>query len=296
MEDRINFYKLNSLRKKYNLMTGTAVLLIIVAVLSFFFVANNGKFWPLFIFPVVFSIYLFVNKKKVKNEFTSLYKKEVVEAVLNQHFTDVNYEWDEGFSSQFVSSMNIISSGNIYHSEDYLSASYKGVHFSQADVEIEEETTDSDGNTSRTTYFRGRIIVFDYPKRTDFVRTTSKKFRHVRHLRKGEYQSLELENVEFNKNFYTYAKEGVDAFYLFTPPMMEKLLEIVRTYGNVGLSCMEGRLYIAINTRRDAFDTKMMRNLKYDREMQELAEDVRLIENLIDIVYSVAGVSGNTIS
>jgi len=45
-------------------------------------------------------------------------------------------------------------------------------------------------------------------------------------------------------------------------------------------------LYIAINTKRNAFDTGVGINMDYNKEMTNLTEDIALIENLIDIIYS----------
>ncbi|HBE09120.1 MAG TPA: hypothetical protein DCY81_01060, partial [Lachnospiraceae bacterium] len=120
---------------------------------------------------------------------------------------------------------------------------------------IEEETTDSEGNTSTTTYFKGRIIAIEYPKETSYVRLTSKKFHFAQGLRKRDYPEVDTENVSFNKAFKIVAESPVDAFYLLTPPMMEKLQYIISRYGNLGLCCYNHMLYMAINTKRNAFDT-----------------------------------------
>ena len=286
MEDRMSFYVLNNIRKKHNLFTAFGIICILFAVFSVFLSVIQGIFALFGIITMVIGIVLLVKRGKVKKEFNAIYKNEVVKAVLDRHFEDVYYNYEHGFDRNYVMNMTLITSGNRYRTEDYLRAKYRGVNFEQADVVIENETTDSDGNSTTTTYFRGRIIVIDFPKQTEFVRTTSKKFGYTRHLRKGEYPYVEMENVVFNKNFYTYARDSVEAFYILTPQMMEKLMEIVGTYGNVGVSCFGGKMNIAINTKRDAFDAKMTRSLQYDREMNDLDQDAALIENLIEIIYS----------
>ena len=279
------------MRKKYNIMTVIGIICILASIISIFISSNRGYFAFFGVILMVVGIVLLIKRNKVKKEFNGIYKEEIVRSVLNRHFEEVYYNWEHGFDEKYVRNMALIASGNRYRSEDYLRAKYKGVNFQQADVVIENETTDADGNSSTTTYFRGRIIEIDFPKMTEFVRTTSKKFKYTRHLKKGEYPYVEMENVLFNKNFYTYARNSVEAFYLLTPQMMEKLMEIVGTYGNVGVSCFGGKMNIAINTKRDAFDAKMTRSLQYDREMHDLDQDAELIERLIDIIYSSQAVS-----
>ncbi|SEG17027.1 Protein of unknown function [Eubacterium ruminantium] len=283
--ENVSFDELNSMRKKCNLMLLLAVLLGFISV-PLIFLAIRPWMLPCGLVGAVFTIIIVIKRNKLNKTFKSIYKDQVVLKVLQNHFQDVRYDWKSGFNYRFVQDMGIIASGNTYHSEDYLTAVYKGVRFQQADVTIEEETTDSDGNTTTTVYFKGRIICIDYPKQTDFVRLISKKFRFPMHLRKKNYPDVEMENVAFNKNFAVKSSVPQDAFYLLTPQMMEKLTEIVNVYGNVGMTCFGNRLNIAINTKRNAFDVRMSKKLTYENEMALLTQDVQLIENLIDIIYA----------
>lgn len=282
MNEQMSFDEMNLLRRKcfFMYLSGGAVITfsILLAVFTMTMVFC--------ILGILAGVIIIVIASKKKKEFNKYYKNTIVKRLLEQHFQNVDYRWEEGFSSQFVYSMNLISRGNVYHSEDYLRAKYKGINFSQADVTIEEETTDSEGNTSTTTYFKGRIIAIEYPKETSYVRLTSKKFHFAQGLRKRDYPEVDTENVSFNKAFKIVAESPVDAFYLLTPPMMEKLQYIISRYGNLGLCCYNHMLYMAINTKRNAFDTGVGINMDYNKEMTNLTEDISLIENLIDIIYS----------
>ena len=58
----------------------------------------------------------------------------------------------------------MMDTGDIYSSNDYVEGKYKGILFRQSDVHIQNESTDSDGNTTYTTVFRGRWMIFDFNK------------------------------------------------------------------------------------------------------------------------------------
>ena len=286
MNDNLSFPEISDLHKKMFYNCTIAVIFLILGLISFSVpMAGIPGYVPGIIFFAICIIF-FVKYYKMKKVFRLNYKQNVVLHVLNQQFQNVNYRWDDGFDRNLVYSLNLISPGNTYSSEDYLSATYKNVHFEQADVTVKEVTTDSDGNTSTTVYFRGRMIVIDYPKITSYVRAVSKKFYHSRSLRKSTFPEIQTENVQFNNLFKVRAASEHDAFYLLTPPMMEKLMYILSSYGNVGLCCQANRMIIAINTKRNAFDANAGINLDYEKEIRALTEDVALIENLIDILYS----------
>ena len=202
MNKQMSFDEMNLLRRKcfFMYLSGGAVIAfsILLAVFTMTMVFC--------ILGILAGVIIIVIASKKKKEFNKYYKNNIVKRLLEQHFQNVDSRWEEGFSSQFVYSMNLISRGNVYHSEDYLRAKYKGINFSQADVTIEEETTDSEGNTSTTTYFKGRIIAIEYPKETSYVRLTSKKFHFAQGLRKRDYPEVDTENVSFNKAFKIVAE------------------------------------------------------------------------------------------
>ena len=114
-----------------------------------------------------------------------------------------------------------------YHSNDYISAKYKEINFECADVHIEEEYRDSDGDTSYTTIFKGQWFIFDFNKNFKAnIQICEKSFRGTKRgvfFSNEVYEKVKMEDVDFNSMFKIYAENELDAFYILTPNMMEKI-------------------------------------------------------------------------
>tara|TARA_E500000318_G_scaffold51517_1_gene48206 strand:- start:140 stop:1117 length:978 start_codon:yes stop_codon:yes gene_type:complete len=119
--------------------------------------------------------------------------------------------------------------------------------------EIEEE------NRKRSSYlFEGCLIVADFPKSFHGRTVVLPNDFHPRNLFSGAFQNIgervELESDDFNSAFIVYSTDQVEARYLLTPTMMERLLRLRKlTVRGLGLGFDEGKVWIAFNDQRDWF-------------------------------------------
>ena len=77
---------------------------------------------------------------KINKEYQMLYKNAFVVSILNKTFSDVQVNWELGFTRQNVEQMGLLKLGNRFDSEDLIHGSYEGVSFDQADVTIKNVT------------------------------------------------------------------------------------------------------------------------------------------------------------
>ena len=223
--------------------------------------------------------------KKKRERLKALYKETFVKQLLMEHFQDVYYDWRMGFDEMWVKRSGLVRLGNRYHSEDYLCAVWRGVRFEQADVTIQYHT--SSGKSSHTTtYFEGRMFSFDYTrKQTMPVQIHTKDFRYAGNPENGfKLQKVEMEDVDFNKQFVAAAMSPHDAFYILTPAMMQRLKYLRQNYGRVTVMVSQQKLYIGLDNRMDSFDAQTNRAIEYPRERERMEQDVRVIEALIEVL------------
>ena len=78
-------------------------------------------------------------------------------------------------------------------------------------------------------------------------------------LLRGEL--VKLEDPEFEKEFVVYGDDQVEARYILTTSMMERLLAfrrkalgVLKAGSNVYLSFTEGKVFVAVDCRRDLFE------------------------------------------
>ena len=244
------------------------------------------------IIPVIIAIIIVsVLTSKEFLQYKKAYKAYFVEQALNNTFTDIKYNHEAGLDSAILASTGMINTGDRYSSNDLTVGKHNDVGFIQADVHIEEEEEerDSDGNIERDYYtiFRGRFMIFEFPKK--FHSRVLVKSRYAEYLiaatkngRKMEY--IETESVDFNKLFNVYAEDGLDAFYVLTPDFMEKVQKLSQLYdNNISFCFTENRMIVGINDGGDAFEPPDPRQpLDESAESAKIHKETDLIISIVD--------------
>lgn len=278
--------RLEHLRKKRILLNGAITGVVIVFMIFIFFGQTSRELQGLimlapFIMLGVVVALLHVNTGITK-EYKKLYKETFVKAVLSETFDNVEYYWEKGFDQNAVKGFALTRLGNIFRSEDYLRARYKGINFEQADVTIKYKTHGKNSHT--TTYFKGRMFVFDVPEKSVVsVQVFSSNYLYrAGTIEKFKMNKVQMESEHFNKEFDVNAMNMMDAFLVLTPQMMERIQKIKYTYGNIGMHFHGNKLYVGINMQGDAFDGSLNRKIDYYTEKQATMRDVQVIKDIID--------------
>ena len=274
--DTIN--KLEELRKKiknYTTLIVAPVLIFILPVIM----PGLAAIFPLLMIGMIGAMIVFTsNSRKTILEFKKLYKETFVVQLLSERFNDVVYNWESGLALDYIRSFSVVRHGNRFETEDYLCATYNGVRFEQADVTIQYHSSGKNSHT--TTYFKGRMFVFDFPyKNVASVRVFSDSFAYRAN---SKNKKVKLENIEFNRRFDVDAFYEHDAFYFLTPQMMERIEALCNRCGNVAVHLMGNKLFVAINMSSDAFDHNYRQPIDYPSESAKINADMQVIVDIID--------------
>lgn len=270
------------------------ITIIMIIVLVCIFAISIGSM-ILFILAIFLGIFtLLFSTYKLKKEYTNIFKKVFVLKSLESKFSDLVYNPERGIAYQTIKSTNMMYMGDRYHSEDYISAKYKGIQFEQSDVHIEEEhtSTDSDGHTTTTydTIFKGRWMIFDFNKtfKAD-VQISQKGFRNSKVTtffgnREEKFKKVSMESENFNHEFNVYAQNEHDAFYIITPSLMSKIEKLAQmTKGKLLLCFIDNRLHIGIHDNKDSFEPPSVFKKIDEAEMiHEISKDIELITQFVD--------------
>ena len=269
-------------------LVGVSLMIIAIVIILYsiviLFSAPIGIFGCL-VFVVGICFFWGTNKK-----FKILYKKIFVEKQLRDNFKNVIYDWQSGFNVNQVESFGLCDIGNRFRSEDYLRAEYEGVTFEQSDVTVQDVR--SNGRSTYTvTYFKGRMITFDFPEKfVSSVQIFSDQFKHRgRPFGNMRPQKVEMESVQFNKKFDVLALVPHDAFYLLTPHFMEKIDGLSRKYGSIAVHIAGNRVFMGFNEpNHNAFDVdSMMNEISYPEQMEAVKKDIDDIKTIIEILRDV---------
>ncbi len=231
---------------------------------------------------------------KLSKEYKKEFKNFFVLKALNQYFTDLEYDPNRGMPAQVIANTHMMYMGDRYHSNDYISAKYKGIAFQQADVHIEEEheSTDSDGHTHTyyVTIFKGRWMIFDFNKTFKANVQISQKGFGNSYVNKywgnkeNRFKKVQMESEEFNKKFNVYAQSEHDAFYIITPSFMQRIQKLDDENKGKLLFCfIDNKLHIGLFDGKDAFEPKsVFKKIDEEQIISEISEDIKAITQFVD--------------
>ncbi len=276
------------------------VSILFVLALIVFFAITGANFSIVTILPALFMSAIFVfaitaivvaiATRKEAAEYKKTYKAYFVEQNLAKTFTNLQYQHEAGLNKQVLAATQMINTGDRYSSNDLTMGKYKNVNFTQADVHIEEEYTDSDGDTHYTTIFRGRFMIFEFPKKFNFKLEVVSRFFGVgkvpgRNPQTGrKFEKFEVESIDFNKKFKIYAEDGFETFYLLDPSFILKIEKVSAEYDKKMIFCfVDNKLYVGINEGKDSFEPpRPSKPIDEQLEIEKVSHDIKVITDFVD--------------
>ncbi|MBR3230990.1 DUF3137 domain-containing protein [Candidatus Saccharibacteria bacterium] len=226
-----------------------------------------------------------------RSTYKRLYKAYFIHRQLAKLFTDLYYHHDQGLSRQLLKETGLIYTGDIFKSNDLVVAKYKNTNFMQADVEVidKEERRDKDGHKEvyYVTVFKGRYLIFEFPKKFTFKMVISYHGQgrdYVNPKTQRGFQKIETESPDFNKRFLVYAEDGFEAFYILNPDFIHQLEQLGAKYNNaLSLYFSDHKMYVGLNDGNDAFEPPNPATpIDEETETAKVVDDMRLITNLVD--------------
>ena len=283
----MNQNDLELLRKKAVKKITTGAVITIITGIIIFVISRNFEMLslPLVIGGIITTI---VSHKDV-SLFKDTYKKSIVLEIFKSLFTDVKYLPEHGISRSVLDSTNMIDTGDNFYSDDYVSAKYKNVSFEFSDVEIQEEYTDSDGDKHIVTIFEGQWYVFDFNKsfKAD-LQVCEKGFRNAKRgsfFGPKKFSRVELEDIEFNKEFNVYAQNSLDAFYVLTPGTMTKIKELNdKVQGKMLFCFINNKLHVGLHSGKNLFEPQLFKEINIEENHKQAIEEVKMITHFIDVL------------
>lgn len=272
---------LESLRKK----CFTPLLLAVIFFVAGFIMVFCGLFagiFPVFVGVICFFIY-FLHSRAYKKE----YKGRLVQGYLATVFDGLQYAPNRGISQSVIDATDMISMGNTYSSEDYISGWYHDVAFEQSDVTIQQVTHTKD-STHVTTYFSGRWMIFAFNKNFSYdLQVKSKDFSYATRpgglFNRKAMQAVEMEDLDFNRTFKVYAGNEHEAFYLLTPHLCRAMMGLKGTMDCPVMFCFtDNRLHVALNNRKNSFEPKVFSKSDPASIEQQILGEIRVITAFVD--------------
>jgi len=275
--------------KGYIFIAAGIVFCILISVLGFPIPGVIGG-----IIPLIYGSVLLFNVNDSLTAYRHAYKTNVIGAALTFLDESLSINPYQGITaSEFMYTQLFVQEPDRYKTEDLVTGCADRTRFYFAEIHAEYKTVTQTKNGRQTTWhdiFSGIIFAADFNKNfngitivrpKDFANALGAWFsKNVFSF--GGNDVIKLENVDFDKTFVTYGSDQVEARYILTPSLMERILALNhQTRYDISLSFIESRMYIAFPLNRNYFEAPVFKSLV---NAEALNDDITTIKFMYDIV------------
>jgi hypothetical protein len=244
-----------------------------------------------FLIPGAFILYRISDDTgKYKHRF----KQEIIGKVLQSISRDLIFDPQSGISeNEFIETQLFSRDPDAYKTEDLIYGKTDKTAFYFAEVHAQYKTETPTKNGTRTEWhdiFKGILFTADFNKNFNGVTVVRPKdigssigawfSKNIYAF--GDKDVIELENEYFAKNFVTYSNDQIEARYILTPALMEKIAMLNnRAAYCVSLSFINSKMYIAFPLDKNYFEAPIFKSLL---KPDLLENDLSVLHFMYDIV------------
>lgn len=275
------------------ILFGLAVLIGVVGLLlGFAEVAIVAGVIP----GIVGGVWFYLMEDDVK-KYKTTFKTNVLATALKKINESLSIEPQNGLSeNEFISSDLFATEPDRYNTQDLISGKVAKTSFWFAEVHAEYKTETQTKNGRKTqwhTIFKGIIFVADFNKKFNVSTVVRpKSFGNAvgawfskNIFSPGNNQLVQLENTAFDDQFVTYTRNQIEARYILTPAMMERILNLnSKSAETISLSFIDSKMYIAFPLSTNYFEPPIHNTLLTPNL---LTEDLSVVQFMHDIVQDL---------
>lgn len=221
--------------------------------------------------------------------FNDLFKSQYVLSTIKDTglFEEVSYQAHAGFTHCDIFRWGVVDCGDekYFRSEDLLCGIYQNTRFQMCDITTQRFDATNKVKKVENVFF-GQVIHFE---RFDHMKVSD---GHLQIFQKNFFSAIrgwtaphriETENAVFTDMFEVYADNEHNAFYILTPPFMEKIIELAQILDEqLAITFCESEMFVAISRTDSMFDTSITDPIP--QQKQKILRDVMLLQNTGDIL------------
>lgn len=268
--------------------------IVIFLLIAIWMGKNFGLFHPLMMGIVVGFIALAgITYRFMTQEYAKDFKEKIITPLINAIDPHLLYNPNFMISQHlFTRSQLFNHSVDRYSGNDYVKGSIDGVPLEFSDVHAEYQTKDSKGRTQWHTLFRGLFLVAEFNKhfksKTIILPDQAEKSfgsligGWLQSINIGRDDLIRLDDPEFEKHFVVYGDDPIEARYILSHSMMNRILVFQRKLTHpIFISFVRNHIHIAVGTKKDLFEPSVFYSLL---EYAKAMEYINMLRYTIGIV------------
>jgi len=197
---------------------GNIFSLVIIGVIAIFFTIITRSVYGITLGFVAWIFCICFNKKS--RIYTKMFKENVIKTFVKEYSSNLDFIPYRGIS-RHIYSEGEFEHFDIFDSEDNIIGTLEnGNVMNMSEVHTQDEYTDSDGDTQRTTLFHGLFAVVELQKLVN----ANIKIRKDKLLFEGK-NKVEMDSGEFEKIYTVFSTNNIIAMQLLTADIMQMFID-----------------------------------------------------------------------
>jgi Protein of unknown function (DUF3137) len=246
------------------------------------------------IFPILLAggcLYFFYNHHA--KQFRNNYKTQIVASLARAQGLEYNHQACIS-RSDYDQSKIFVRKPDRYWGDDLLTGTVDktSIRFS----ELHSQYQSGGENKSWHTIFRGIFFIADFNK--NFVGETfvlpdvsenafgSGLGGFFQKLNMARPQLVKLEDVEFEKNFAIYSTDQVEARYILSPALMQRILSLKQKFNTkVALSFIGSHVNIALTVNKNLFEApNLFSSVDNYKQIEDYYTEIAMCVSIVEIL------------
>ncbi len=204
--------------------------------------------------PIFFGLLAFY-LKSIREEYKVSYKRGIIPEMIRFYNENLSYYPEKGILFQAVEVSNLFTSGYNFESSDYVEGQIGEtfIQFSPIKFGLSQSLDPSafEGMFMIVTFnknFNGRYLIVPgiYNKIIGGILSKT-----IHGLTGDSPEQIQMENEDFNRLFSVYGTDQIEARYILTPSMIQRMVDFRNSVNeNVYFSFTRSRLFIAFEMRK----------------------------------------------
>jgi hypothetical protein len=217
-------------------------------------------------------VYGFV-KKFFAKDYIFEFKLKVIKPLIEYMDKNLKYTTKAYIPRHHFEKSSIINAKiDRYSGNDYIKGKIDGVMVEFSDILAQKEAKDSKGNKEYVTLFEGVFFRAEFPKHftgktvvlpdsaTNLFGDYIGEFLQKNNF--GRDKLVKLDNPEFEKFFVVYSNDQIEARYILSHSLMEKMLNFRKKVGvDVAFSFVDGNMYVGVFYNKDSLEPSIFESL-----------------------------------
>ena len=257
-------------------------VIICIIPLTLYFIFKNFIF--ILLFPVILITFGLICGNKINEYFRKSREmyNNTAQSILKEFDSNLEYYPTNGYKKEEYYKLYFAEPCDRFSSEDLIVNDSTG--FYSADILVESEHEDDDGNTYYSTEYDGSLAKMDIKDiGCTIILGGLSKYSSIRNK---EFQKVLFENDSFNKEFLCFTNNEFTSYKILTPDIMEEFIRIRENMlDDIDIRIINDKLYIRFSGT-NGFDGD-------EGSKDELFKSVAVLEEIMKTMEKVKKIIEN---